>query len=448
MIKLKNIIVGGLGHGGLVAAMKMAQSGLNVKIITKESRENYGLEQKDSFDAKAMEYAGLEIPEKFRAPGNELTFVPLEDTTESLTLPANENYENLTVDRRDFLSYLISKAEDAGVTIEFGNEIKGPIILGSRVAGLKTENGDFYCDLVIDACGVNSPLRKNLPVFLNIENNIALYDVLHIYRAEFEKNEGVPDPETKYNLFLKDDGTVGFNWVITEDDLVDVLIARFHECNYSVVADALLKLSKYNPHMSSKQIRGGKFVDIPVRQPLAVFVADGYAAVGDSAFMTYAVKGSGIAYSLKAGTMLADAVIDDKYGLYNTETLWSYEARFFEEIGYDACRVALAKNLLPLFTAREVDNMFKYGLVTTEELRELFENGISELIRNKPIAMLKEKFRILDECSDFKKHLQLLIGWVAKFAVVEQTFPEKYDSEKIRDWAERYNKFFESVKRP
>ena len=41
-----------------------------------------------------------------------------------------------------------------------------------------------------------------------------------------------------------------------------------------------------NEHVGREIVRGGKVVDIPVRQPLAVFIADGYAAVGDSACMT------------------------------------------------------------------------------------------------------------------------------------------------------------------
>ena len=78
-----------------------------------------------------------------------------------------------------------------------------------------------------------------------------------------------------------------------------------------------------------------------------MFVADGYAAVGDSAFMTYAVKGSGIAYSLMAGTLLANAIEQDEDCLFNCDTLWEYEKAFFRQIGFDACRTALMKNLLP-----------------------------------------------------------------------------------------------------
>ena len=53
-----------------------------------------------------------------------------------------------------------------------------------------------------------------------------------------------------------------------------------------------------NPRLGTEVVRGGQFVEIPVRHPLSVMVADGYAAIGDSAFMTVPLIGSGIANSL------------------------------------------------------------------------------------------------------------------------------------------------------
>ena len=67
---------------------------------------------------------------------------------------------------------------------------------------------------------------------------------------------------------------------------------------------------------------------IPVRQPLAVMIADGYAAIGDSAFMAIPINGSGIGCSMRAGKMLADAVIADAYmkGIRNFDVSLAYEA--------------------------------------------------------------------------------------------------------------------------
>ena len=57
-------------------------------------------------------------------------------------------------------------------------------------------------------------------------------------------------------------------------------------------------------------LHGGQFRVIPVRRPLTLLVGDGYAAVGDSAFMTTPMNGMGIEWhdreTLEAVVKLAE----------------------------------------------------------------------------------------------------------------------------------------------
>jgi hypothetical protein len=53
-------------------------------------------------------------------------------------------------------------------------------MLGNRVAGIKTSAGDIYGDLIIDACGMNSPVRSNLPEYLGIEKSAGRNDKISI----------------------------------------------------------------------------------------------------------------------------------------------------------------------------------------------------------------------------------------------------------------------------
>lgn len=444
---MSNIIVAGAGHGGLVSAIKLAAAGHKVTVYDRQKKGEYYLDQRDSFEAGAMEYAGIEIPEHYRAKSNSLTFVPIGDNTPALTLPAKEGSETLTVERKELHEYLIGLAENAGAEIVFETEIEAPIILGSRVAGIKTNRGIFYADLIIDACGMNSPVRSNLPDFMLVEKSPAHFDVLHTYRAYFENIKDASRPETDYNLYLYNDGTEGLMWLVTDEEYTDALIARFDETSYSELAPCLHTLSLKNPQMGTKLIRGGYFVDIPVRQPLAVMVADGYAAVGDSAFMTYSLKGSGIAYSLRAGTMLAYAVLSDYIGLYTAETLWEYEKQFFKEVGFGACRIAIAKNFLPFVTAEEVDRMFATGLISSEELEAFSEGKLETVIKGKFFSTVKTKLQILGEMPELRSKLLTIVSNIGKFAAVEPSFPSKYERTDVEKWAEKYNEFFNSVRR-
>ncbi len=438
---MSTIAIAGAGVGGLVAAQKLALAGHDVTVYERNREEECGHEQKDSFDATAMDFAGIDIPNGYIAPGNDITFYPLDENIEPITAPSPENYKNITVDRRVLFAYLKGLAQVAGAKFSFETAINAPIMLGGRVAGIKTSRGDFYADLVIDSCGIDSPLRTQLPEYTAIDHEIGFCDYITAYRAFFERVECDEDTGERYKIYLNSD--TGFSWIITEENCVDVLIVDFEDIPFAKVADRLHKLSLRNPQMGKELIKGGKFTRIPVREPLAVLVSDGYAAIGDSAFMTYAVKGSGIAYSIKAGAILAKAVEKDEDKLFDAENLWEYQKDFYKEVGFDACRIALLKNLMPYFTADELNEIFKRRLVTSEELEMLLEGNIPI---SKIPGMLKEKIKLLGDMPEFKAQLMTLIGWFGRFTMVEPFMPNKYSREDADKWRDRYNKFFDSVK--
>lgn len=444
---MSEIIVAGAGHAGLVAAMKLAGAGHKVTVYEKNARDNCGLDQWDCFDESAMEYADIGFPEFYRAKNNRITFVPLEEDAPSLTMPESRTDRTLSVYRKEFINRIINLCIDSGVEFEFGTEVIAPVVLGSRVVGVETDKGVIYADMVIDSCGAESPLRKKLPDFMMIEKDYKSFDVLLTFRATFENLKDMPQPETEYNVLLKDDGIKGMTWVVTKEDEVDILVARFNSFNDEELAETMIMLRGLYPHIGEKMLSGGAVTPIPVRQPLAVLIADGYAAAGDSAFMTYAVKGSGIAFSLMAGTMLAEAVINDNEGLYNCDTLWEYERRFFKEIGFDACRIAIMKNCLPYITAKEVSDMFRNGLITSEELEYFANIDFTTIMKTKIIQLVKEKIRVLNGDPEFRTKMLGLVVWLGRFSVVEPAFPNKYNREDVRKWAAKYNDFFDSIRK-
>jgi flavin-dependent dehydrogenase len=318
-------------------------------------------------------------------------------------------------------------------------------MLGSRVAGLVTDKGDVYADLVIDAAGLYSPVRTQLPEALGIQNEATGTDILHTYRAFFKRDLTAGEPEYKYIVSLIPGEDCGILWAITNETQVDILIASMtHEIDDAYIELRTAQLKAANP-VIGEFIRGGRVADIPVRQPLAMLVADGYAAVGDSAFMTYPVKGSGMAYAIKAGRMLADAVLDDTDGLFNAETLWEYQKTFFKEIGFSASRLAVIKAILPYMTASEINEIFKRGLVSSEEL-SLLSSGNMPMA--KILSAVREKLKIMGDIPEFKGHMGDIIGWMGRLASIEATFPSKYSSESIQKWAVKYNRFFDSIRKP
>ncbi len=443
---MARIIVAGAGHGGLVAATKLARMGYDVILFEKDAKSEMGLPQQDVFEKDTFAYIDLPSPKNITICKNQLTFVASESTTAPLTMPQPVD-EAIVMERKVLINHLLSLAEKSGVKINYNCPVIEPIILGSRVAGVKTFEGDFYGDIIIDACGVDSPLRNNLPEFMNINRPIKNFDIIYTYRAHFEKDLSVPEPDTYYDILAKKDGTVGFSWVVTEADFVDILICRFSPLTQEEVLEELQKIYEEYPHISKNFIRGGLYLKIPVCQPLGVLVADGYAAVGDSAFMTYPVKGSGISYAMKAGAMLSETISKDTDGLFTAETLWDYQRRFFKEIGFTAGRLALLKNLLTYFTAEEINDIFKAGIFTTEDLSQIMTNKLDNLFGAPGRALIKDKIRQVRENVILKEKFSSFAVWMGKLAVTETYLPNKYDRKDVQKWADRYNEFFDSIRK-
>ncbi len=442
---MSRIIVAGGGHGGVIAAIKLASLGFDVSLFEKEEKETLGLLQTDAIDESAFTYAGIEISEDFEIGKNKITFVPLEQESGSLTLPP-QSENSVLADRRRLINYLFSLAKESGVEINYGEQVEKPLVLGNRVVGIKTVKGDYYGDLIIDACGVNSPVRNNLPDYFGVNRPIKKYDILYSYRGYFNKITDAPQPKTNYNLFLKENGTVGFRWLITEESRVDALICRFYEPSDNEILNTLYEMHNENPQMGTDLIYGGSRSVIPVCQPLALIVANGYAAVGDSAFMTFSVKGSGITYSMKAGTMLAEVVAADENKCFDRESLWDYEKRFFKEIGLGAAGIAVCKNLLPYMLAEDVNKMFKLKLFTTEELSALFTNAADAVLNKNGLNKVKDKLKIVRDEPRLKELFGSLAIWMGKYIILQTQFPNKYDNKEIEEWVEKYNRFFDSIR--
>ena len=87
-------------------------------------------------------------------------------------------------------------------------------------------------------------------------------------------------------------------------------------------------------------------------------VADGYAAIGDSAGMTVPLNGSGIILSMNAGKILADTVnaID---GACTKKALWPYEYEYFMRHGKDLVMIDIIKTLFTYVKGADIDYLME-----------------------------------------------------------------------------------------
>ncbi len=436
------IIVAGGGHGGITAGMLLAKHGYDVTVYEKNSRENMGHDWTDIFDKKGFTALGLDLPDKsLWNLKHDMTFYgPAMETALHQNTPVDQL--EIQMERRDIYNYIIENAEKAGVKFVYNCEITGAVLFGNRIVGIKTNDGEKYADLVIDAAGMNSPVRKSLPHWLGIQNNSIDYEQFYVYRAFWNKTAEVDDINA-FKVLMLHENKLGITWVATEEEHTDVLIGRFMPFDMSEVDRTMASLRKDNDSIGTEMLRGGQFVNIPVRQPLGVMVADGYAAIGDSAFMTVPIIGSGIANSFKAARILADAVIADIDNAFSAETLWKYQTEFYKKIGSGLAPLACVKLMLTRLEGHELDYIFRTGILNADDMTIGADstNLAAMLSGMKPADIAIKLKGLINNPVVLKKVVRMGLELVRATAVTA-AMPEKYNRKAVLKWVKEYNKCF------
>lgn len=438
----KKIIVAGLGHGGIAAAALLAEAGYNVTVYESKKEGTLGYDWTDIFDPKAFKIAKIDMPDKDKYEYKEdMTFVAPDGVTKLSQHVPHDKLE-IKMERKELYNHLIKNASDKGVKIVYECEVQKPILLGNRVVGIRTSKGDFFADLIIDSCGMNSPIRSKLPSSLMIQRNVTRQQKITIYRAFYNKasDEEVAD---RFKVLIRPEGVEGISWIASEKDHTDLLIGRFEDFSQEEADRFAEYLRADNPQLGTEVIRGGQFVEIPVRHPLSVMVADGYAAIGDCAFMTVPLIGSGIANSLKAARILAETVINDKTQGFGVEAMWRYQVLFYKHLGTGLAPLEILKNLMFKFTLDDLNYCFgsgilnDYNVTLTADFGSFYDQidftDINDLL-------LKAK----QACADTEL-LKKMVNTGNKISLVTAAclaIPRRWDRKLVEIWANGYDRLF------
>ncbi len=431
---MKKIIVAGAGHGGLTAAANLAKNGFDVTVLEQNAREDVGHDWHDCMVIGTFENCSIPKPDmsNFKFYINAYQHNP--SKTVELTTDTAPNSSIVYVDRKFLIRYLMDHAEKCGVKFVFGSKVTSAVIYGGKVSGIRAvENGEektYDCDLVIDAAGMDSPVRKSLLPAFNIQRDIAKNDTFFVYRAYYNIKEGNA-PDNYYNIYFFHNGAPGLDWLIKEDDFADILVGGFGSLSQEMIDHGVNDFKEDYGFIGDDIVRGGRVCRIPLRKTLPMFVADGYAAVGDSACMTEPLSGSGISLSMNAGKILADTMIfagDDCADIYH---LWKYQYTFLKKYGFNMLGDDIIKGMLSDISADDLDFLFEKKVLTA---KEMFSEGGKYSFKE-----ILSKLNVLKKTNLYKPLLRA-VKRMAGIKKVTSKLPEKYNSVEVREWIKLYDK--------
>lgn len=431
----KKIVVAGAGHGGLVAAALLAKKGYEVTVLEGSREGSVGYDWADIFDVALLEEYGFSLSSNFKLEQiNSITFLNPRKTVQTTIM--NEESSMVRIERRELCRYLIEHAQNCGATIVYESNVIGPKIHNNKVIGVTVkERGKiitYFADLVIDAAGCDSPIRMKLPDVCGVEREPVSGQILYAYRALYER-KGKMVPLNPFRIYFNNLNQKGVDRILTEGDDVDVFIGRFKPPTEEEIALILSDFKVDNPFLGKNVIRGGEIVKIPLRRTLSVMVADGYAAVGDSAFMTDPIMGYGINNSLYAGKILAQTIIENGSGKFDKQNLWSYQTRYFHELGSNMALMDKIKQFFLEIDGTDIDFLFENEVITKTDLANV-NNGVFDIPF---LDCLNKLFMSLQFPSIFTKLIKTILR-CKRLEKTAQQIPLKYEERKVKKWAEKY----------
>ena len=416
----KKILVAGAGHGGLTAAAQLAKAGFQVTVVERHEKENLGYDWFDALNPAVFAMVGCPHPEAAGIPWQNRAdvtyFGPTTDEAHKIPQRFSKPGDiEITMERRDLYKLLTGFAEDCGVTIDYGVTVTGPLMAGDRVVGLITDRGDYTGDLVIDAAGLFSAVRMGLPDCLGIQKTVLKNERIYTYRAFYDLPVDPGTVKDVYKVMFRPDPGRDFSlsWIYTRDTYTDLLIGHMEPPGEKEIEEIAERYRRENPQLGKTKLRGGQTVPIPFRRPLAVLVADGYAAIGDAAFMTMPLNCSGISTSIEASKILAE----------------------------NMAPIALVKDMIIGLTAAETDYAFNTGLITWRELTiTADQHSIWQFLHFDP--KLPRRGLTLAKDPVLLKKAAGAVADTAAFYAWMQRLPKQFSRAAVQKWARGYDKIF------
>ncbi len=241
-------------------------------------------------------------------------------------------------------------------------------------------------------------------------------------------------------------GQAGISWVIQDHDpnLVDVLIGRVGELSTKNLKEALEDIKEKNPTAGEEVVKGGSLYRIPVRFPATRMVANGYVAIGDSAFMTIPMLGSGIASSMKAAILLTETIgysmsrgRKASEEMFNVGALWRYQVKVFRSFGAEHCAVDAMKRGVLSMPDDEMAWMLGGSLLTNDEVCRLAKGRPLTINTSSALQKVKEA-----GVKNLGKMLELnkMLNYCHKAMRIGKNIPRAFHEKTVRKWEEKLAK--------
>jgi digeranylgeranylglycerophospholipid reductase len=422
-----DVIIAGGGMAGLITASAIghySKQNAKVLVVDRNSPEDAGRKTNngwtcgDATSMNSLRFLEKNIGIKYSSPELEhpvkgvLVYSPDRETK------VRFDGEGYILNRKLLPQRQVKDAKGFGTEFWFNHTAERLTSENGYVTGVtgRRKDGEAFkvtAKIVVDATGSSSVLRKYLPIASNIEKEIDLDDIEATgrYIVDFEPG---PEDETyftpDYCLIHLDQfiAPAGYAWVFPKGkSRVNIglgvsnsgLKRRNKRFKLNDNLQSLIdKYMKDNPVIKNPKLSTGPDFDgnakgnwqVPVRRHNDCMVANGFAIVGDAAWLPRPLDAGGIGPSMYASVILGKVVVQSlQSNDYSQEALWQYNVEYMTTHGYQMASFEVLRRYLQTLTNDQINYGMKHFL-SEDDVRAIGERRHPDFTRAmNPIMVMR-----------------------------------------------------------
>lgn len=379
-----DVIIVGAGVAGVAAGITLARAGKQVVIVERGSYAG----AKNMFGGAIYDYPTKDIYPEFKEEApiervNKTHRYMITDDETAVTVSYNneKSQTSYTVIRAKWDKWCVERAVELGAYYSPMTVVRELIVNDGKVVGIKTDEEEFFADVVILADGVNSTLAKQIGLRENLKDSeiaIGVKEVISLPKEVIEERFNLTDGSGCVTEIIGAPmkGITGLGFIYTNKNSVSIgLGVNIDELKkHKLTPNDLLNQLKEHPSIAPL-IKGGELLEYSAHlipeggfNSIPKLYGDGVMVVGDAAMLVDNVHWEGTNIAMMSGMLAAQTAIEAlEKNDFSAKMLSLYEKKFKETSFYKDMKTY--KDVVKIVH----DNSYSFLSFYPQKINEFFE---------------------------------------------------------------------------